>query len=314
MPEDFFSPKPWFLWALAAACCLPGVTPPMALGLGLALALTVGNPRPTLTVKVQQYLLQASVVGLGFGLKLDAVGRAGVTGAWATALSLILTVLLGWGLAKLLKVERITGQLITTGTAICGGSAIAAMGPVLGANPREMSVALGCVFILNAVALFVFPVAGHWAGLGPVDFGYWAAMAIHDMSSVAGAAARYAPEALATAVPVKLARALWILPLVAAAAMLVRRETRPQVPWFVGLFLLASAMATYLPAGEAAWSTLTGAARKGLTVTLFLIGAGLSREALRDVGWRPMLQAIILWVIVSVTSLGAVLWWAGTHL
>ncbi|MBI2814673.1 MAG: putative sulfate exporter family transporter [Opitutae bacterium] len=304
----------WLLGGLAAACCLPGVTPPLALGIGLALALTVGNPRPTLTVKVQQYLLQASVVGLGFGLKLDAVGRAGLTGTWATALSLALTVLLGWGLARMLKVERITGQLITAGTAICGGSAIAAMGPVLGASPREMSVSLGCVFILNAVALFVFPGIGHWAGLAPVDFGYWAALAIHDTSSVVGAAARYAPEALATAVPVKLARALWILPLVALAAMLARRDTRPKAPWFVGLFLLASATATYLPAGEAAWGVLTGVARKGLTVTLFLIGAGLSREALREVGWRPFLQAVILWVIVSVASLGVVRWWGGTHL
>lgn len=304
----------WLLWGLAAACCLPGVTPPLALGIGLVLALTVGNPQPALTVKVQQYLLQASVVGLGFSLKLDAVGRAGLTGTWATALSLALTVLLGWSLAKLLKVERITGQLITTGTAICGGSAIAAMGPVLGASPREMSVSLGCVFILNAVALFIFPVIGHWAGLAPVDFGYWAAIAIHDTSSVVGAAARYGPEALATAVPVKLARALWILPLVAVAAMLARRDTRPKVPWFVGLFLLASATATYLPAGEAAWGALTGVARKGLTVTLFLIGAGLSREALREVGWRPFLQALILWIIVSLVSLGAVQWWAGTHL
>lgn len=304
----------WLLWGLAAACCLPGVTPPLALGIGLVLALTVGNPQPTLTAKVQQYLLQASVVGLGFGLQLDAVGRAGLTGAWVTALSLALTVLLGWGLAKLLKVERITGQLITTGTAICGGSAIAAMGPVLGASPREMSVSLGCVFILNAVALFVFPGIGHWAGLAPVDFGYWAAIAIHDTSSVVGAAARYGPEALATAVPVKLARALWILPLVVGAAMLARRDTRPKVPWFVGLFLLASAMSTYLPAGEAAWGMLTFIARRGLTVTLFLIGAGLSREALREVGWRPFLQAVILWIIVSVVSLGVIRRWAGTHL
>ena len=304
----------WLLGGLAAACFLPGVTPPLALGVGLVLALAVGNPQPKLTAKVQQYLLQASVVGLGFGLKLDAVGRAGATGVWATALSLALTVLLGWGLAKLLKVERITGQLITAGTAICGGSAIAAMGPVLGASPREMSVSLGCVFILNAVALFVFPGIGHWAGLAPVDFGYWAAIAIHDTSSVVGAAARYAPEALATAVPVKLARALWILPLVALAAMLARRDTRPKVPWFVGLFLLASATATYVPAGEAAWGVLTGVARKGLTVTLFLIGAGLSREALREVGWRPLLQAVVLWVIVSVTSLGVLRWWGGAPL
>lgn len=311
MKQDFRS---WLLGGLAAACCLPGVTPPLALGIGLVLALTVGTPHPALTLKVQQYLLQASVVGLGFGLKLDAVGRAGLTGTWATALGLGLTVLLGWGLAKMLKVERVTGLLITTGTAICGGSAIAAMGPALGASPREMSVSLGCVFILNAVALFVFPVVGQWAGLPPVDFGYWAALAIHDTSSVVGAAARYAPEALATAVPVKLARALWILPLVALAAMLARRDTRPRVPWFVGLFLLASAAATYLPAGETVWGVFHGAARMGLTVTLFLIGAGLSREALREVGWRPFLQAVILWIIVSVVSLAAIRWWGGTSI
>lgn len=304
----------WLLWGFAAACCLPGVTPPLALVAGLALALTLGNPQHLVTAKVQQYLLQASVVGLGFGLKLDAVSRAGLTGTWATAISLVLTVLLGWGLARLLKVESITGQLITTGTAICGGSAIAAMGPVLGASPRQMSVSLGCVFILNAIALLVFPAIGHWAGLAPVDFGNWAAIAIHDTSSVVGAAARYAPEALATAVPVKLARALWILPLVALAAMFMHRKTRVKVPWFVGLFLLASAVTTYLPAGEATWNMLTFLARKGLTVTLFLIGAGFTRQALQDVGWRPMLLAVILWLVVSGVSLGAVFWLRGTHL
>ncbi|MBI3884284.1 MAG: putative sulfate exporter family transporter [Opitutae bacterium] len=298
---------PWkktLLWMLAAACGLPWVTPPLALAAGLVFAFTAGNTDGKRAARVQKYLLQASVVGLGFGIKFGAVIKAGSTGVVLTGLTLLATFGLGLGLARLFRVEKTTGQLITTGTAICGGSAIAAMGPVLGAQAREMSVSLGCVFVLNAVALFAFPVIGHAVGLTPEQFGYWAAIAIHDTSSVVGAAARYAPEALAVAVPVKLARALWILPLVAVASVLVRKkDSKATVPWFIFLFVGASALASFVPVGEAVYPWLDGAAKAGLAVTLFLIGAGLSKDNLKSVGWRPFAHGITLWLVVTVVSL-----------
>lgn len=296
--------KTKLLWVCAALCVLPWVTPPIALFAGIVFALFVGNSDPKRAAKIQKFLLQGSVVGLGFGIHFSAVVKAGSTGVMTTALTLLATMALGYVLARLLSVERTTGQLISTGTAICGGSAIAAMGPVLGAKPREMSIALGCVFVLNAIALFVFPPIGHWADLTPTQFGYWAAIAIHDTSSVVGAAARYAPESLEIAVPVKLARALWILPMVAVAAMLERqRGAKATIPWFVLWFIAASAIASLLPAGEPGYRVLVLAAKAGLAVTLFLIGASLSRDHLQAVGWRPFALGIGLWLIVSVTAL-----------
>lgn len=304
--------QPWktpLLWVAAAACALPWVTPPLALGAGLAFALLIGNTDPKRSATVQKYLLQASVVGLGFGVQFGAVLAAGGTGVVTTAASLVATLALGAWLARVFAVERTTGQLISTGTAICGGSAIAAMGPVLGAEARVMSVALGCVFVLNAVALFLFPPLGHAVGLTPEQFGYWAAIAIHDTSSVVGAAARYSEEALAVAVPVKLARALWILPLVAFAAWREqRRGAKAVVPWFVFLFLAASALATLVPAGADVYGLLARAARAGLAVTLFLIGASLSRSTLAGVGWRPLALGVTLWLAVSAAALAAVCW------
>jgi len=280
---------------------------------GLLFAVFVGNPRPAATAKFQQWLLPASVVGLGFGIKINAVLRAGATGIWVTALSLTLTIGLGWLLARWLRVGRVTGQLISTGTAVCGGSAIAAIGPVLNAQPQEMSVALGCVFILNAAALLIFPALGHWAHLSQLQFGTWAAIAIHDTSSVVGAAARFGPDALTTAISIKLARALWILPVVAVAALLCRRMRRDgaktPVPWFVAYFLGASLMATLVPAPAAVWAGIVTAAKTGLTVTLFLIGAGLSRDVLRSVGWRPLVLATALWTIVSAAAFAGVCCW-----
>jgi uncharacterized integral membrane protein (TIGR00698 family) len=305
---------PWkktLLWLMAAACFLPGVTPPVALFVGIVFALLVGRTDAKRAARVQKYLLQASVVGLGFGIHFSAVLKAGSTGVVATAGSLVATIGLGLLLARWLQVERVTGRLISTGTAICGGSAIAAMGPVLGAQPREMSVALGCVFVLNAVALFVFPGIGHWLHMPPDQFGYWAAIAIHDTSSVVGAAARYAPESLAIAVPVKLARALWILPLVAVAALMVRKPgSRATLPWFIFLFVVASAVASFVSAGAAVYPWLASAAKAGLAATLFLIGASLSPGMLKSVGWRPFAHGIALWLVVSVLSLWAVLRWA----
>ncbi len=305
--------QPWktpLLWTGAAACALPVVTPPTALFAGLVFALLVGQTDAARAAKVQKYLLQASVVGLGFGISLDAVWSAGSTGLGTTLVTLLGTLGAGALLARWLAVERDTGRLISAGTAICGGSAIAALGPVLGAPARTMSVALGCVFVLNAVGLFVFPVLGRWAALTPEQFGWWAAIAIHDTSSVVGAAARFSPEALAVAVPVKLARALWILPLVALAAWRVQRGGgRMTVPWFVLWFVAASAIASFVPAGAEVYPWLVRAAKAGLAVTLFLIGAGLSRDALRSVGWRPLALGVALWLLISGLSLVLVRAW-----
>lgn len=310
MPEIPPAWKTVLLWIMAAACALPWVTPPVALFAGLAFAFGAGQADVVRAAKVQKFLLQASVVGLGFGIQFAAVIKAGSTGMMVTAGSLVATMALGLGLAHWLKVGRTAGQLISTGTAICGGSAIAALGPVLGAAAGEMSAALGCVFVLNAVALFIFPVIGHALHMAPAQFGYWSAIAIHDTSSVVGAATRHGPEALAVAVPVKLARALWILPLVAVAALVVRHKGgRSTVPWFILLFVAASAVASFVPAGVPVYPGLVSAAKAGLTVTLFLIGAGLSRENLKSVGWRPFAQGLVLWVMVSLGSLWAVLRW-----
>lgn len=292
------------LWLVAAACGLPWVTPPVALFAGLVFAVFIGNTDAKRAAKVQKYLLQASVVGLGFGIQFSAVVKAGSTGVVTTALTLAATIGFGVLLARWFAVERTTGQLISTGTAICGGSAIAAMGPVLGAEAGVMSVALGCVFVLNAVALFLFPAIGHLVGLTPEQFGYWAAIAIHDTSSVVGAAAKYSAASLAIAVPVKLARALWILPLVAVAAWKEKqRGAKAVIPWFVLLFIAASALASAFSAGAPVYQFWVSAAKAGLAVTLFLIGASLSRENLRSVGWRPFAMGITLWLAVSVVSL-----------
>lgn len=292
------------VWIGAVACVWPAVTPPVALGAGFVFAVAVGNRDPVRVAWVQKYLLQASVVGLGFGIQFDAVLRAGTTGIGVTAITLVATLALGVALTRWMGVERTVGYLISTGTAICGGSAIAAMGPVLGAEARVMSVALGCVFLLNAVALFVFPWVGHWAGLSPEQFGLWAAIAIHDTSSVVGAAARYGPEALAVAVPAKLARALWILPLVALVAWRERsRGGKLVVPWFVLWFLAASAVASCVPIGAGVYDWLARAGKTGLSVTLFLIGASLSKDSLRSVGARPFGLGVFLWLVISGLSL-----------
>jgi uncharacterized integral membrane protein (TIGR00698 family) len=304
---------PWkknLLWLAAAACFLPWVTPPVALFAGIVFAVLIGRTDAKRAARIQKYLLQGSVVGLGFGIQFSAVIKAGSTGVFITAGSLVATIALGLLLARWLQVEQTIGRLISTGTAICGGSAIAAMGPVLGALPRDMSVALGCVFVLNAVALFVFPVVGHWLAMSPEQFGYWAAIAIHDTSSVVGAAARYSPDALAIAVPVKLARALWILPMVAVAALVVRKPgSKATLPWFIFLFVAASAVASFVPLGAPVYPWLVHLAKAGLAATLFLIGASLSPGMLKSVGWRPFVHGIALWLVVSVLSLWAIRHW-----
>jgi uncharacterized integral membrane protein (TIGR00698 family) len=283
------------------------ISPPVALTAGLVFALTLGNPFPAASHKTAKWLLQASVVGLGFGMNLHAVWDAGKTGFGFTVATILGTLVIGFALGRLLKVEPTTSHLVSVGTAICGGSAIAAVGSVLDADSKAMSVSLCTVFVLNAVALFLFPPLGHALGMDQAHFGLWAAIAIHDTSSVVGAAAKYGTEALDIATTVKLARALWIFPIALGLAFLKRRHTtRVKWPWFIFAFLAAAGVRTLWPQGQAAYDGLQHAAKLGLTLTLFLIGSGLSREALRSVGLRPMVQGVLLWIVVSVSGLVAV--------
>ena len=298
---------------MLATVCLSGwISPPLALALGLAFALTVGNPLPRLAQKSAKLLLQASVVGLGFGMNLGILWSAGRTGIGFTVGTITGTLLLGWCVGRLLRVESQTSTLVSCGTAICGGSAIAAVAGVIKADSRAVSVALATVFVLNAVALFLFPPLGHWLGLTQHQFGVWSAIAIHDTSSVVGAAAKYGDEALRVATTVKLVRALWIVPLALGLALVTgRKGAKIAWPWFILFFVAAACVRTWLPQGEAGYGKLVLLARLGLTLTLFLIGAQISREALRTVGWRALVQGIILWIAISLTGLLAVRHWAG---
>ncbi len=311
------------LFICAAAFCLtPWASPPVALTLGAFLALTHENPFAHLGKKASATLLQVCVVLLGFGMDLPVVLRAGASGAGFAAVTIAATLGLGWWLGRALGILPKTSALISAGTAICGGSAIAAVGSVIGVAEGEITVAMGTVFILNAVALYLFPVLGHTMHMSQAQFGTWAGVAIHDISSVVGAASHYGLSALQTATAVKLSRALWIIPVAFGAAYAFRPgkhvaasihdlvpAERPtiKVPWFVGLFLLASVLRSYVPGVAAAAPGLSHTATVGLTLTLFLIGAGLSARTLRTVGWRPLLQGVLLWVFISVASLGIIL-------
>ncbi|MEH2120081.1 YeiH family protein [Nostoc sp.] len=304
------------VFLLAAGFCLtPWASPPIALMLGILLALTHENPFHRISRPAAKYLLEASVIMLGFGMNLAVVLKAGASGALFAVGSISATFILGYFLGKWLKIPIKASALISAGTAICGGSAIAAVSSVINAAESEISVAMGTVFVLNAVALFVFPPLGHVLHLTQAQFGTWSGVAIHDISSVVGAASHYGQSALYTATAVKLSRALWIVPISAAASYIFQRQEsksgdvihKPQVPWFIGLFILASVVRTFIPE-VASWSpVVTHVSEAGLTLTLFLIGAGLSQRMLKAVGWKPMLQGVLLWIFISATSLGVIL-------
>jgi len=283
------------------------VSPPFALLGGLIFGLTLVHPFQAESKKLSKFLLQASVVALGFGMNLHEVLHAGKSGFLYTALSITGAMLLGLGLGYLIHVQQKPSFLISAGTAICGGSAIAAVGPIAGANEEEMAVSLGTVFILNSVALFLFPVIGLALHMSQTQFGLWAALAIHDTSSVVGATAKYGAEALAVGTTIKLARALWIVPLAAVTAIFLKSKARIQWPWFILLFCLAALLNTLLPAYTGAFAVLNHIGRIGLTVTLFLIGTSLSKQTLAKVGVRPLLQGLILWLIVGSTTLALIL-------
>jgi len=283
------------------------VSPPIALLGGLIYGLTLVHPFHVESKSLSKFLLQASVVALGFGMNLHEVLHAGKSGFLYTALSITGAMLLGLGLGYLIHVERKPSFLISAGTAICGGSAIAAVGPIAEANEEEMAVSLGTVFILNSVALFLFPVIGLALHMSQTQFGLWSALAIHDTSSVVGATAKYGAAALAVGTTIKLARALWIVPLSAVTAIFLKSKARIQWPWFILLFCFAALLNTLLPSYNGAFRTLNHLGRIGLTVTLFVIGTGLNKQTLAKVGVRPLVQGLILWLIVGSTTLALIL-------
>lgn len=293
-------------------CLSPWGSPFLALALGLAMALTVGNPFPQIVGKPTTYLLQASVVLLGFGMNLGAVLKAGQSGILFILAVVFGALALGFVFGKLLATPKRITTLITVGTAICGGSAIAAVGPAIKAENDEMSVSLGTIFVLNAVALFAFPFIGHSLSMSQEQFGLWAAIAIQDTSSVVGASSAYGATALALAATVKLARALWIAPLALALSLAFREKdakAKITVPWFIFLFLVTAAIRTFTPATfpPSIFDAVVNLAKAGFTVTLFLIGLSLSVAMLKKVGFRPFLLGTILWLIIASLALIAVL-------
>ena len=286
------------------------VTPPLSLFLGLAFALLCGQAYPKFNKKVSKKLLQYSVVGLGFGMNLHASLASGKEGMLFTIVSVVGTMLMGMFIGrKLLKVNRDTSYLISSGTAICGGSAIVAVGPVIKAKDSDMSVALATIFVLNAIALFIFPVLGEWLGLTQQEFGTWAAIAIHDTSSVVGAGAAYGEEALQVATTIKLTRALWIIPLALATSFIFKSEGKKvSIPWFILWFIVAILINTYLlDSVPQVGKAISGLARKGLVITMFFIGASLSTDVLKAVGVKPLVQGVLLWLVISVGSLAYIL-------
>ena len=279
------------------------ISPPIALTAGIIFGLSVAHPLPADSKDLSRFLLQASVVALGFGMNLHEVIKAGRSGFVYTALGISFALIVGLALGKFLQVRGNSSFLITAGTAICGGSAIAAVGPILQADEQEMAVALGTIFILNSVALLVFPLVGWALHLTEQQFGLWAALAIHDTSSVVGAASKYGPYALVVGTTVKLARALWIVPLALITAAVKRSNSKVKLPWFILFFCLAAVVNTYVPNISHLTQSFFTLGRFSLTAVLFLIGTSISPAALKEVGWRPLAQGILLWIVVALTSL-----------
>lgn len=277
--------------------------------MGLVVAQFIGHPYLHLNHKATHVLLQVSVVGLGFGMNVTSAMKAGKQGIIFTMVSIIGTLAIGFVIGRFLKIEKKTSYLISAGTAICGGSAIAAVSPVVNAGEKEISVALGTIFILNSIALFLFPVIGHALNLSQTQFGLWAAIAIHDTSSVVGAASKYGVAALEVATTVKLARALWIIPVTFFSAIIFNsKKSRVKIPYFIGLFVVAMVVNTYFPLVQQYNHYITSLAKSGLTLTLFLIGCGLSGKALKSVGFKPLIEGVLLWLMISATALWVVIY------
>lgn len=294
-------------WIIVVLCLVGILSPPLALFIGIVMA-QIGHPYAKLNSKLTSKLLQISVVGLGFGMNLTSAINAGKEGIVFTVISIFGTLLLGFGLGKIMKIEKKTSFLVSAGTAICGGSAIAAVSPVIKASEQQISAALGTVFILNAIALFIFPMIGHYFELSQHQFGLWSAIAIHDTSSVVGAASKFGDEALQIATTVKLARALWIIPVAYLATLVFKnKDSKAKIPYFIGYFILALIANTYLPFVQKVSPYIVEISKIGLTLTLFLIGSSLSKKIIQAVGVKPLIQGVILWVTISVAVLYVVL-------
>jgi len=295
--------------AIVILCLFSIISPPVALLLGVIIVNVFGNPFIEFNHKAITFLLQFSVVGLGFGMNASSALSAGKEGFVLTVLSIFSTIIFGLLLGKWLKTEKKTSHLISCGTAICGGSAIAAISPVIKSNENQTSIALGVIFILNSIALFVFPFIGHQLDLSQKDFGLWCAIAIHDTSSVVGAANKYGAEALQIATTVKLARALWIIPISLLTAVIFKnKNSKIKVPYFIGLFVLAMLLNSYVPQISVIAPGIVTLAKIGLTITLFLIGATLNINTLKSVGIKPLLQGIFLWIFIAGLSLTAIIY------
>lgn len=294
--------------SLIFVCTLPFVDTSFSLLLGIIMAQMVAHPFPKTSKKLTQNLLQISVVGLGFGMNALQALEVGKQGLWFTVFSIVSTLSVGLLMGKLLKVEKNTSYLISTGTAICGGSAIAAVSPIIKPNEKQISTALGTVFALNSIALFLFPWIGHQLKLTQHQFGVWAAIAIHDTSSVVGAASKYGAEALQTATTIKLERALWIIPVALISAFLFKSQSKKiKLPYFILLFVLAMLVNTFIPAIQPASTYIVMLSKVGLKITLFLIGSSLTRELISTVGVKPLLQGALLWLFISVLSLSFII-------
>lgn len=295
-------------FAAILLCCTPFIDPPLALLMGFILAQTTGHPYLHLNSKATGWLLKICVVGLGFGMNLHHAIEAGKEGLVFTVFSITITLVLGWLVGKWFKVDNKTSFLISSGTAICGGSAIAAVSSIVKADDKQMSVSLGTVFILNSIALLIFPAIGWWLHLTQHQFGLWCAIAIHDTSSVVGAAAKFGQEALQIATTVKLERALWIIPLSFGTALFVKGDNKKiKIPYFIGLFVVAMCISTYTPQFTELYSGITFIAKKGLTITLLFIGAGLSLKTIKSVGIAPLIQGVVLWIFISILSIVSIL-------
>jgi len=298
------------IFALVIVLCVFSIiSPPVALLFGILVVNVFGNPFVTFNHKAITFLLQFSVVGLGFGMNATSAFSAGKEGLLLTIFSIFATLILGTLIGKLFRIDKKIAHLISCGTAICGGSAIAAIAPVIKSDEKQTSVALGVIFILNSAALFVFPYIGHQLDLSQKDFGLWCAIAIHDTSSVVGAANKYGAEALQIATTVKLARALWIIPIsILTAFVFKNKNSKIKIPYFIGLFILAMLINSYVPAISIIAPHIVSVAKIGLTITLFLIGATLNITTLKSVGVKPLLQGISLWIFIAALSLIAILY------
>ncbi|MCZ2085739.1 MAG: putative sulfate exporter family transporter [Flavobacteriales bacterium] len=289
---------------LVIFCVSPLASSPIALALGIAFTIIIGNPYEQYLHKYIHILLQISIVGLGFGLQLNEALKAGREGITLTIMSISTVMILGYFLGKLLKLERPLSYLISVGTAICGGSAIAAVSPIIKPTTKQMSLALAIVFTLNSVALFIYPAIGHLLNMTQEQFGLWCAIGIHDTSSVVGAANKYGDVALKIATTVKLSRALWIIPMSIITMILFKTKgAKVKIPWFIGYFIIAILLHTYFPIFDGFSHIATTAAKSGLNLTLFFIGSTISIQTLKTISWKPLFLAIVLWIVVSVGSL-----------